>query len=72
MLVGFLILAAGSLSTLVFGAPIPFTHSSNSTAAYIHSFAKQSADTYTTYGGNGDVSQGWPAQNCWVSSFDTM
>jgi hypothetical protein len=72
MLVGFLILAAGSLSTLVFGAPIPFTHSSNSTAASIHSLVKQSADTYTIYGGNGDVSQGWPAQNCWVSSFDTM
>jgi hypothetical protein len=72
MLVILLILAAGSLSTLVFGAPIPFTRSSRSTAASIHSWVKQSADKYTVYGGNGDVSQGWPAQSSWVSSFDTM
>ena len=72
MLVIPLILAAGSLSTLVFGAPVPFTHSSRSTAASIHSLVERSADIYTVYEGNGDVSQGWPTQSSWVSNFDTM
>ncbi|OCL09298.1 carbohydrate-binding module family 50 protein [Glonium stellatum] len=72
MLVIPLILAAGSLSTLVFGAPVPSTHSSRNTAASIHSLVERSADSYTVYGGNGDVSEGWPSQSSWVSSFDTL
>lgn len=66
-----LILAAGSLPALIFGAPVP-SFPSSSTAA-VHSFAKrESASAYTVFGGDGDVSDGWPSMSDWVSSFDEM
>ncbi|OCK78407.1 carbohydrate-binding module family 50 protein [Lepidopterella palustris CBS 459.81] len=66
------ILAAGSLSTLVSGAPVPSTFSARNAFASLRSLVERNSDTYTTYGGDGLVSQGWPAQSDWVSSFDTM
>ncbi|KAF4632087.1 hypothetical protein G7Y89_g6050 [Cudoniella acicularis] len=57
------ILAAGSLSTLISGTPVPSPPSD---------LQERSANVYTVYGGTGDVSDGWPAQSAWVSSFETM
>jgi len=69
-----LILAAGSLSTLISGAPVPSIPSDVTQVTATHfSKVRRSAGTYmTTFGGNGAVAAGWPSQNQWVSSFDTM
>lgn len=57
------LLAAGSLITVVLGAPLPRPASI--------SLAKRSSDTYTFYSGTG-ATPPWPAQSSWVSSFDDM
>ncbi|OKL59545.1 hypothetical protein UA08_05357 [Talaromyces atroroseus] len=62
------ILAAGSLPALIFGAPVPSLPSRN--VDEVHSFQKRGI--YTVFGGNGDVSDGWPSLSDWVSSFDEM
>lgn len=75
MFVLHLILAAGSLSTLISGAPVPsFLSGSVTQVTTTHlSEERRSTSTYiTTFGGTGDVSDGWPSQDQWVSSFDTM
>jgi hypothetical protein len=59
------ILAAGSLSTLISGTPVPSSPSDNV-------LQERSADVYNVYGGDGSTSAGWPAISSWVSSFDTM
>jgi hypothetical protein len=64
-----LLLAAGSLS-LISGAPV------SSPLTGLKSRAPHSLETrgtYTTsFGGTGAISDGWPALNDWVSSFDDM
>ncbi|EON67522.1 hypothetical protein W97_06890 [Coniosporium apollinis CBS 100218] len=74
MLVIPLILAAGSLPTFVFGAPVPLTASSRSalTDASTRSLVERAGDAYRTYGGFGTVANGWPDYNAWVSNFDEM
>ncbi|KAH8656015.1 hypothetical protein BGZ60DRAFT_435130 [Tricladium varicosporioides] len=62
-----LILAAGSLSTLISGTPVPAPQPDLD-----NSLQERSANTYSTFGGTGLVSEGWPAQSAWVSSFETM
>ncbi|KAH8700984.1 hypothetical protein BGW36DRAFT_425783 [Talaromyces proteolyticus] len=67
------ILAAGSLPALIFGAPVPSLPSRDvAGAASVHSFPKRDTSAYTVFGGNGEVSDGWPAINDWISSFDEM
>lgn len=61
------ILAAGSLSTLISGTPVPAPQSD-----FDNVLQERSANSYATYGGTGLVSEGWPAQSAWVSSFETM
>ncbi|EED16781.1 muramidase, putative [Talaromyces stipitatus ATCC 10500] len=65
------ILAAGSLPALIFGAPVPSLPSRDvAPAADIHSLDKRAS--YTVFGGNGQISDGWPAVHDWVSNFDDM
>ncbi|KAK3059973.1 hypothetical protein LTS18_009625, partial [Coniosporium uncinatum] len=67
------LLAAGSLVTLVSGAPLPstlFTRASDFVSTTLHSFESRSADAYSMYTGDGVA--GWPSQSKWVSSFDRM
>lgn len=59
-----LLVAAGSLATLVLGAPLPHR------PAPIP-LAKRSTDSYTFYSGTG-ATPPWPAQSDWVSSFEDM
>ncbi|KAJ5665708.1 uncharacterized protein N7477_008156 [Penicillium maclennaniae] len=67
-----LILAAGSLP-LIFGAPVPYTHSIKSKETITHSLNGRSTDLYSAvFGGDGLVSDGWPALEEWISSFDDM
>ncbi|KKK15187.1 hypothetical protein P175DRAFT_0484891 [Aspergillus ochraceoroseus IBT 24754] len=64
------ILAAGSLPTLIFGAPIPSSPFSKSAAEVsTHSFPKRA---YSVLGGTGAVSDGWPSMEDWYSSFEEM
>jgi len=69
-----LILAAGSLPTLISGAPVPSFLSTLATrVASTPLFQERDASSsYTVFGGTGDLSDGWPAQNAWVSDFTTM
>ncbi|EPS31169.1 peptidoglycan binding domain-containing protein [Penicillium oxalicum 114-2] len=79
-----LILAAGSLP-LISGAPVAYTHghshfhSRAADAAQVnelashHSLAGRGSNLYASvFGGNGQVSDGWPAMSHWVSSFDDL
>ncbi|KAJ5133965.1 hypothetical protein N7448_001014 [Penicillium atrosanguineum] len=67
-----LILAAGSLP-LIFGAPVPSTLSFESKDITTHSLNGRSTDLYSAvFGGDGLVSDGWPALEEWISSFDDM
>jgi LysM repeat protein len=67
------ILAAGSLPSLISGAPVPYLHSRDvAGATTVHSFAERSSSAYTVFGGNGQVSDGWPSIDNWLSSFDDM
>lgn len=77
MLVLSFILAAGSLSTLVSGAPLPkfalsVRNAIESVADAAHHLVERSGDIYRVYGGSGAVSNGWPAQSAWVADFETM
>jgi len=70
-----LILAAGSLSTLISGAPVPSFPSdvTQVTSTHLSQEQRRSVATYlTTFGGTGDVADGWPTVTQWVKSFDTM
>jgi len=78
MLVLSFILAAGSLSTLCIGAPLPkvalsvrnvpeSTYSNTAPRDIV-----ERSNTYKIYGGTGLVSNGWPAQSAWVANFETM
>ncbi|KAJ5801257.1 uncharacterized protein N7518_003325 [Penicillium psychrosexuale] len=58
-----LILAAGSLSTLIQAIP----HG----AKPHHNLHRRAAATYAVMGGNGDVSDGWPSLSQW-SEYDTL
>ncbi|ESZ97766.1 hypothetical protein SBOR_1848 [Sclerotinia borealis F-4128] len=64
-----LILVAGGLSTLSFGAPLP---SNTETNSFIHSVQDRAAFSYKVYSGDGNINVGWPTQSEWISSFDTM
>ncbi|KAL2867431.1 LysM peptidoglycan-binding domain-containing protein [Aspergillus lucknowensis] len=69
-----LILAAGSLSTLVVGAPVlssPLSvrHSHSHHLVHSHSLAKR---TYNVLGGAGKVAEGWPSLDHWWPDFDEM
>ncbi|KAJ5483876.1 hypothetical protein N7539_006076 [Penicillium diatomitis] len=79
-----LILAAGSLP-LISGAPVTYTHGHShfharavdiaqvNEIASSHSLAGRSSNLYASvFGGNGQVSDGWPAMSSWVSSFDDL
>ncbi|KAF7719105.1 LysM domain-containing protein [Penicillium ucsense] len=79
-----LILAAGSLP-LISGAPVAYTHGHShfharaadvaqvNEIASSHSLAGRSSNLYASvFGGNGQVSDGWPAMSSWVSSFDDL
>ncbi|KAH8593948.1 hypothetical protein B0O99DRAFT_626495 [Bisporella sp. PMI_857] len=67
-----LILAAGCLSTLISGAPLPHSLLSVAKHASRHLVERATANTYTVFGGTGDLTDGWPAQSSWISSFDDM
>ncbi|OQD69056.1 hypothetical protein PENPOL_c002G07601 [Penicillium polonicum] len=58
-----LILAAGSLSTLIQAIP----HGANSH----HSLHRRAAATYALMGGNGEASDGWPSLSQW-SEYETL
>ncbi|EKV16501.1 Peptidoglycan-binding lysin domain [Penicillium digitatum] len=58
-----LILAAGSLSTLIQAIP----HG----AKAHHSFHRRAAATYAVMGGNGEVSDGWPSMSQWLE-YETL
>ncbi|TVY71428.1 hypothetical protein LSUE1_G009850, partial [Lachnellula suecica] len=68
-----LILAAGSFTTLISGAPVP-SFLSNVVARVTSSLSleERSTSSYTVFGGTGELSDGWPSSGSWVSSFDTM
>ncbi|CRG89961.1 hypothetical protein PISL3812_07001 [Talaromyces islandicus] len=66
------ILAAGSLPSLISGAPVPSLLSRDVAGATVHSFAARDSSAYTVFGGNGEVSDGWPSIENWLSSFDEM
>jgi LysM repeat protein len=78
MLVLSFILAAGSLSSLCIGAPLPKVALSARNvpeSTYADNAARdivKRSNTYKVYGGNGLVSNGWPAQSAWVANFETM
>ncbi|CAI7607063.1 unnamed protein product [Penicillium discolor] len=59
-----LILAAGSLSTLIQAIP----HGAKS---HHHSLHRRAAATYAVMGGNGDASDGWPSIGQW-SEYETL
>ncbi|KAJ5831716.1 hypothetical protein N7474_000027 [Penicillium riverlandense] len=65
-----LILAAGSLPTLISGAPIQsfLSRRDNVTPSLT---TRESANSYTIFGGNGETSDGWPALDQW-KTFDEM
>ncbi|RFU26165.1 hypothetical protein B7463_g10163, partial [Scytalidium lignicola] len=67
------ILAAGSLFTLISGAPVPSLLSRRSLADVASSplEARDIVD-YIVFGGEGSVSEGWPSQDQWVSDFNTL
>jgi hypothetical protein len=69
-----LLLAAGSLPTIVSGLPVPsFLSGIVETIQHSHFLeGRESATSYAVFGGNGETSSGWPAMSDWVSSFDTM
>ncbi|KAL4995222.1 hypothetical protein BDV10DRAFT_175162 [Aspergillus recurvatus] len=72
-----LILAAGSLVTLIAGAPVPSSPLSghrhaerhSHSLSHAHSFEKR---TYNVLGGNGKVVAGWPAHDNWWPDFEEM
>lgn len=69
-----LIVAAGSLFTLISGAPVSSSHSSahRHTERHAHhalSFAKRS---YNVLGGSGKAADGWPSHENWWPEFDKM
>ncbi|KAJ5355470.1 uncharacterized protein N7496_012682 [Penicillium cataractarum] len=74
-----LLLAAGSLP-LISGAPVAYSLSRASAdvveveqATSSHSLSGRSSNLYeAVFGGNGEVSDGWPAVSSWISSFDDM
>ncbi|KAF3401667.1 hypothetical protein F1880_010049 [Penicillium rolfsii] len=74
-----LLLAAGSLP-LISGAPVAYSHSRAAAdvvavdqATSSHSLSGRSSNLYAAvFGGNGLVSDGWPAISSWISSFDDM
>ncbi|KAL4733614.1 hypothetical protein BDV11DRAFT_199739 [Aspergillus similis] len=72
-----LILAAGSLSTLIAGAPVPSSPLSGHRHAERHSHALSHARslekrTYNVLGGDGKVAAGWPDYDNWWPDFDEM
>jgi hypothetical protein len=69
-----LILAAGSLPTLISGLPGPsFLSGIVETVKHSHFLqGRESATSYNVFGGDGSTTDGWPAISDWVSSFDTM
>jgi len=68
-----LILAAGSLPSLISGAPVPsFLSNLVTGGTSTHSLQERSGNTYTVYGGTGEVSDGWPSTSDWISSFEAM
>lgn len=69
-----LIFAAGSIFTLISGAPVPSLPSRRSATDVTSSplDARQSIVDYIVFGGDGDTSAGWPSQDDWVSDFDTL
>jgi hypothetical protein len=67
-----LLLAAGSLPTLISGAPVSSLFSHLITRGPSNPLQDRSAFEYTLYGGTGSPSQGWPTMNEWVSDFTTM
>ncbi|TVY58499.1 LysM domain-containing protein [Lachnellula cervina] len=64
-----LILAAGSFSTLISGAPV-LSFLSNGVSRRASPSLKERGG-YSVYGGTGDISNGWPASSSWLS-FDTL
>ncbi|CAD6445116.1 0517b6fe-5561-4156-8e87-25458961090c [Sclerotinia trifoliorum] len=64
-----LIIVAGGLFTLSFGAPLPGNTERDS---FVHSIQERAANSYTVYSGNGDANVGWPTQSEWISSYDDM
>lgn len=64
------ILAAGSLPTLISGAPIQSFWSRRDTNTPSLT-TRESASSYTIFGGNGETSDGWPAVDQW-KTFDEM
>ncbi|OJI99639.1 hypothetical protein ASPVEDRAFT_81235 [Aspergillus versicolor CBS 583.65] len=69
-----LIVAAGSLFTLISGAPVSSSHSGahRHTERHAHhapSFAKRS---YNVLGGSGKAADGWPSHDNWWPEFEKM
>ncbi|TVY18105.1 LysM domain-containing protein [Lachnellula arida] len=64
-----LILAAGSFSTLISGAPV-LSFLSNGVSRRASPSLKERSG-YVVYGGTGDISSGWPGSSDWLS-FDTL
>ncbi|TVY47411.1 LysM domain-containing protein [Lachnellula occidentalis] len=70
-----LILAAGSFSTLISGAPVSsflsnvVSHRAPHSHRASHSLKARSG--YSIFGGTGEVSDGWPSTSSWLS-FDTL
>lgn len=68
-----LLLAAGSLSTLIAGSPVPSDHSSAHRHAERHSHLHHSLKrNYNVLGGNGKESDGWPSHANWWPAFEKM
>ncbi|KAE9374653.1 carbohydrate-binding module family 50 protein [Stipitochalara longipes BDJ] len=67
-----LLLAAGSLPTLISGAPISSFLSNLVSREPSNPLQDRSGFQYTLYGGTGAVADGWPTMNEWVSDFTTM
>ncbi|KAL3465735.1 hypothetical protein BJX64DRAFT_252330 [Aspergillus heterothallicus] len=73
----FLILAAGSLSTLIAGAPIPSSPLSvaqpEEAAPFKPSLSLNKRTTiYNVLGGDGKIAVGWPGLDAWWPTFDEM
>ncbi|KAF2431292.1 hypothetical protein EJ08DRAFT_194973 [Tothia fuscella] len=66
------LLAAGSLPTLVLGAPVSSTPLARfgTVVSSTSTFLKRGADVYKMFVGNGESS--WPGTDQWISSFDEL
>ncbi|KAJ0419508.1 hypothetical protein BJY00DRAFT_285796 [Aspergillus carlsbadensis] len=73
----FILLAAGSLPTLIAGAPIPSSplgavHPEEAVSFTPSLSLNKRTTVYNVLGGNGKLAHGWPSLDAWWPSFDEM